>query len=201
MEQILYNQSFKIPTISTFQGIIFLRILILSIFQQLLYNPVIQLLETRAPKVESDLASLFRNDWSRQQHFFNVSQDSVNVTKNLFILLFTIFRLAAYLIYRLSGQNYRLWSSLDLQHLRWNRKGNTNKKRTLSFGKAYLPRTNILPISVSNVLGNRFIGLSSGKSTKCFQKAECLNNNNIKRYPVPETKAANTLLWQRQRMY
>lgn len=61
MEQILYNQSLKISTLSTFQGLKFLKVLIFSIFQQLFYNPVIQLFGTKASIMESDSTTLLES--------------------------------------------------------------------------------------------------------------------------------------------
>ncbi|AJU85125.1 hypothetical protein H785_YJM1208D00280 [Saccharomyces cerevisiae YJM1208] len=198
MEQILYNQSLKISTLSTFQGLKFLKVLIFSIFQQLFYNPVIQLFGTKASIVESDSTTLLESSWSTERNFLNMNPDSISATKNVFILFFTIFRLAEYIVYKLSDQKYRLHTSLNVQHFRWNSKKNTNRKRTLSFSKAYLPRTNILPIFVADGLKNRFSGPLPGKFLESFQKLNLLSDNNIKRYAVPGNKAVNTLLWQEQ---
>ncbi|QHS72261.1 uncharacterized protein SPAR_D02600 [Saccharomyces paradoxus] len=191
MEQILYNQSLKISTLSTFQGLIFLKVLIFSIFQQLLCNPVMQLFETKAPIMESYSTVLFKSSWNKERNF-------ISATKNIFILFFTILRLAEYIVYKLSDQKYRSHTSLNVQHFRWNIKGNTNQKKESSFNKVCLPRTSILPIFVANGLKNRFSGPLPGKSLECFQKADLWKNNNIRRYNVPETKAVNALLWQKQ---
>lgn len=198
MEQILYNQSLKISTISTFQGLIFLKVLIFSIFQQLLCNPVMQLFERKAPIVESYSTALFKSNWSKERNFLNVNQDFISATKNIFILFFTILRLAEYIVYKLSDQKYRSHTSLNVQHFRWNIKRNTNQKKVSSFSKVCLPRTSILPIFVADGLKNRFSGPLPGKSLECFQKADLSKNNNIRRYKVPETKAVNALLWQKQ---
>lgn len=105
MEQILYNQSLKAPTISIFQGMVFLRVLIFSIFQQLLYNPILQLFDTKVPVVGLDSNALFKSDWSEHQSYISINQDSINVTKYTFILLFTVFRMVTYIIYKLSDQD------------------------------------------------------------------------------------------------
>ncbi|CAI7069789.1 BEM_collapsed_G0009490.mRNA.1.CDS.1 [Saccharomyces cerevisiae] len=129
MEQILYNQSLKISTLSTFQGLKFLKVLIFSIFQQLFYNPVIQLFGTKASIMESDSTTLLESSWSTERNFLNMNSDSISTTKNVFILFFTIFRLAEYIVYKLSDQKYRLRTSLNVQHFRWNSKKNTNRKK------------------------------------------------------------------------
>ncbi|CAI4056436.1 hypothetical protein SUVZ_02G1730 [Saccharomyces uvarum] len=201
MEQILYNQSLKSPTISMFQGMVFLRVLIFSIFQQLLYNPILQLFDTKVPAVGLDSTAFFESGWSEHKSYIGINQDSINVTKYTFILLFTVFRMVAYIIYKLSDQDCRLSSSLVLRRFRWSKNRNTNRKRNLSFGKVYLTKSDILPISTGNGLENRFIGLASGRSLKCFQNMERLDNNNTARYSVPKTKAINALLWQEQQTY
>ncbi|CAI1817018.1 hypothetical protein SEUBUCD646_0B01740 [Saccharomyces eubayanus] len=198
MEQILYNQSLKAPTISVFQGIAFLKVLIFSIFQQLLYNPILQVFHTKVPVAGLDSSAFFKSDWSEPSSYISLNQDSLNATKYTFIVLFTLFRMASYIIYKLSDQDCRLCDSLDFRRFRWSEKRNTNRKRSLSFGKVYLTKSDILPISTGNGLGNRFIGLASNRSLKCFQKMERLNNNNTERYSVPKTKAINALLWREQ---
>lgn len=175
---------------------VFLRVLIFSIFQQLLYNPILQLFDTKVPVVGLDSNALFKSDWSEHQSYISINQDSINVTKYTFILLFTVFRMVTYIIYKLSDQDCQLRSSLDLCRFRWSKNRSTNRKRNFSFGKVYLTKSDVLPISTGKGLRNRFIGLASGRSLKCFQKMERLNNNNTERYSVPKTKAINALLWQ-----
>lgn len=187
-------------SLSTFQGLIFLKVLVFSIFQQLLYSPVAHLFRMKAiAAMKYSSICFLRSNWAKEQNLFDINQDFVSAIKNIFILFFTIFRLAEYIIYKLSDRSYQLHTSLDVQHLKWNMKKNTNKKRMLSFSRIYLPRTNILPISVGDGLKSRFIGPLPSKSLKCFQKKNFLSNNNINRYTVPETKATNAILWQRQR--